>query len=140
MTWKMNGERFDEAPKGYEGFVYLITNTETGKRYIGRKFFYSRRKPPKTKKNADTKRRRVTKESDWRDYWSSSKILQEEVTTNGQDKYTREILVLCKTQGDCNRMETKLLWMWDVLEDDNFYNDSISNHKRAPSNVEEAGI
>ena len=113
MTWLFNESPFTEVPKGFAGFVYLITNKETGRKYLGRKYFTTKRKP---KKGA----RRVTKESDWRNYWSSSIPLQEEVFNN-EDNYIREILVLYKTRGDVNYMETKLLWKYNVLEDDMYY-------------------
>ena len=70
--WMFNGEPLLEAPDGMAGFVYLLTNKETGKKYIGRKYFNSIRK-------VKGKRNRVRKESDWREYYSSSKIIKEEV-------------------------------------------------------------
>ena len=41
------------------GFVYCITNVVTGRKYIGRKYFWSFRKPR-------GKSRRVKSESDWK--------------------------------------------------------------------------
>ena len=63
--------------KKYAGFVYLITNIKTGKKYIGKKFFWSKRtlKPLKGKKT----KRRVTKESDWKNYYGSCKKLLEDI-------------------------------------------------------------
>ena len=34
MTWKYNEEDFIDAPKGIEGFVYLITNLTNDRKYI----------------------------------------------------------------------------------------------------------
>ena len=43
--WWYNGEVFDsDGINGYYGFVYLITNTVNGRKYIGRKYFWSFRK------------------------------------------------------------------------------------------------
>ena len=136
--WTFNGEPFIEAPKGYEGFVYLIAELDTGRKYIGKKFFFTRRKPAKTKKNADTKRRRVTKEGDWRNYWSSSDIIKESVAEKGEDNYTREILVICKTMGDTNYMEIKMLYEYNVLENVDYINESIGPRRGAPQDTIDA--
>ena len=37
MQWTYDGKQIDEIPEEYEGFVYLITNTLTGPKYIGKK-------------------------------------------------------------------------------------------------------
>ena len=54
---------------GYFGYVYQITDRETGKKYIGRKYIWSYRK----EKGAS---RRKKKESDWQDYYSSNDELK----------------------------------------------------------------
>jgi hypothetical protein len=73
MTWLYNGKPVEELPEGVVGFVYLITNTQSGKRYIGKKLArFKKTKPPlKGRKN----KRRTTVESDWRDYYGSSDAL-----------------------------------------------------------------
>ena len=54
----------------YVGFVYLITERDTNKKYVGKKFFWSTRKLPPLK---DQKRKRtVKKQSDWMNYYCSS--------------------------------------------------------------------
>lgn len=131
--WIFNGKAFSEIPKGVEGFVYLITNTTTGKKYIGRKYFYSIRK-------VKGKKRRQRTESNWKNYWSSSDILKEDVDKDGKECYKREILVICKTRGDCNRMETYYLWKNNVLEDNNFYNETVGNFRAAPDHMIESRI
>ena len=37
MQWTYKGKKIQEIPDEYEGFVYLITNTTTGQKYIGKK-------------------------------------------------------------------------------------------------------
>ena len=90
MQWTYEGNEIDQIPDDYEGFVYLITNTTTGQKYIGKKLakFKTTKPPLKGKKN----KRRGTKESDWREYYGSSDRLNAGVETLGEDKFTREIL------------------------------------------------
>jgi len=37
MQWTYRGKTIDTIPDEYEGFVYLITNTTTGQKYVGKK-------------------------------------------------------------------------------------------------------
>ena len=67
------------------GFVYCITNRITGKKYIGRKYFWQKRKPRSN--NKTTKRRRVTTESNWRNYYGSSPELTEDVRKYGKEEF-----------------------------------------------------
>ena len=79
-----------------------------------------------SKKNL-IKRRKITYvESDWRDYYGSSKILTEELNEIGEDFYYREILHLCKTKGECAYMEAKEQFDREVLLTDEYYNGIIS--------------
>ena len=44
--WIYEGRPFTSDDIGdYYGFVYCITNTSTGRKYIGRKYFVQKRKP-----------------------------------------------------------------------------------------------
>jgi hypothetical protein len=90
------------------GFVYRITNTQSGRQYIGRKYFWAFRKPR-------GKSRRVRTESDWKKYYGSSDELNEERKSLGNDAYRREILSLHATKGTCNFEETKQLFLHNVL-------------------------
>ena len=43
--WTYDNKIFDSDLIGdYYGFVYLITGKQTGRRYIGRKYFWQKRK------------------------------------------------------------------------------------------------
>lgn len=122
---------FDNKPftsdmiDNFYGFVYQITNTITNKVYIGRKYFYKSRK----RKG----KRRIFVESDWKDYYSSSKQLQQDVELYGKENFKREIISLHTTRGDTNYWETKELFSKNVLEEKTktgekkFYNDNIMN-------------
>ena len=119
--WLYEEKQFDhESADSYYGFVYLIENTESGKRYIGRKYFTKA-----AARQVKGKKKRYRKESDWKDYWGSSQRLLIDVENLGKDKFKRSILRLCKTRGECNYWEAKYQFMHDVLENDLYYNDNI---------------
>ena len=121
--WYFCNKPYDETPEEYQGFVYLITEIETDKKYIGKKFFWKPKTLPKTK----TRKRRVKTrtESNWRDYYGSSKEVQQLVEQNGKDKYKREIMKHCETKGECSYYEAKIQFELDVLLRDDFYNEFI---------------
>ncbi len=105
------------------GFVYCITNRATGKKYIGKKFFWSKRTLPPLK--GKTRKRKKIVMSDWQDYYGSNEELKMLVEKNGKDVYHREILRLCKTKGECSYYEAKLQFENDVLLSDEYYNEFI---------------
>ena len=123
--WHFKGTPFlSENINDNFGFVYLITNTQSGKRYIGRKYFWSFRKPP-------GKKRKVKQESDWKRYYGSCPELKEDIKKYGKETFSRVILSLHTTKGLCNYEETKQLFLNNVLSEalDNgtpaFYNSNI---------------
>ena len=124
--WIFDGTPFlSEDINGMYGFVYCITNTLTGKRYIGRKYFWQLRKPRGGG-------RRVKSESDWKKYYGSSDELNEERRRIGNNTFfKREILSVHHTKGRVNFEETKQLFLHNVLsetlEDGTpaFYNSNI---------------
>ena len=59
--WIYEDQCYDETPEEYQGFVYIITELDTDKKYIGKKFFWK----PKTLRSEE---RRVGKEC--RSRWS----------------------------------------------------------------------
>ena len=90
------------------GFVYRITNLQTGKQYIGRKYFWQKRKPRGGK-------RRVTTESDWKRYYGSSDELKADRRLLGNSCFKREILSTHPTLGKVNFEETRQLFLNNVL-------------------------
>ena len=109
--WIFEGQPFlSESIDDYFGFVYLITNTQSDRQYIGRKYFWSFRKPP-------GKKRKVKQESDWQKYYGSCPELKEDIKKYGKEIFNREIISLHKTKGDCNFEETKQLFLNNVLSE-----------------------
>lgn len=124
--WHYNNLPFEPSEdelSEYVGFVYLITERDTGKKYIGKKFFWSTRKLPPLK--GKTRKRTVKKQSDWMDYYGSSEELKLLVEKKGSDVYYREILRLCRTKGECSYYEAKEQFDRDVLLSDDYYNEFI---------------
>jgi len=107
--WLYQGTAFtSDDINGQFGFVYRITNIQTGKQYIGRKYFVQKRKPKGGK-------RRVTSESDWKKYYGSSPELKADISTYGKENFSREILSLHSTLGRTNYEETRQLFLHNVL-------------------------
>jgi len=101
------------------GFVYRITNLQTGKQYIGRKYFYQFRKPR-------GKSRKVKSESDWKKYYGSSDELTADRKSIGNECFKREIISLHTTKGWVNYEETRQLFLNNLLsENENYYNSKI---------------
>ena len=121
--WTYNGNEYNETPEEYQGFVYLITELDTDKKYIGKKFFWKPKTLPITKKRKRRVKTRV--ESDWRTYYGSSKEVQQLLELKGSANFKREILRLCKTKGECSYFEAKYQFENDVLLRDDFYNEFI---------------
>ena len=107
--WLYQGKPFTTDDIGnLFGFVYRITNLQSGKQYIGRKYFWQKRKPKGGK-------RRVTSESDWKRYYGSSADLKRDIREIGKDSFRREIISLHETLGKVNYEETKQLFLHNVL-------------------------
>jgi len=123
--WKYLESPFDGSLIGDNyGFVYKITNLANQRQYIGRKYFWQKRKPKGSK-------RRVTSESDWKRYYGSCPELKDDIKLFGKDTFDREILSMHTTPGRVNYEETRQLFLHNVLTEalDNgtpaYYNSNI---------------
>ena len=126
MTWYLDGEVFDPTEdflQDYVGFVYCITEKESGKKYVGKKFFWSVRKLPPLK--GKTRKRTKRTQSDWQKYFGSNERLKLLVEERGAEAYEREILRLCVTKGQCSYYEAKAQFDRDVLLRDDYFNEFI---------------
>jgi len=118
LNWQYNGKEFTEDLIGNNyGFVYQITNLTNGRKYIGKKFFYS----AKTKQ-VKGKKKKIKVPSDWQTYYGSSDILKQDVLQLGHDKFNREILHLCQSKGECGYLEAKEQFVRGVMETEDYYN------------------
>ena len=110
--------------RDFFGFVYRITNLTNGRKYLGRKYFWSFRTPK-------GKKRKVKQESDWRNYYGSCPELKEDIIKYGKQNFSRTILSLHKTKGKTNFEETRQLFYYNVLTEEldngvpRYYNSNI---------------
>jgi hypothetical protein len=129
MSWTYQGEIVTELPEDCVGFVYIITNTVSGRKYIGKKLAkFSKTKYKTVKlKNGTKKRKRIKTKinSDWQDYYGSSDELLADVATLGKNKFTREILHYCGSKALTSYLEAKEQFDRKVLESNEYYNGHI---------------
>ena len=121
--WTYDGKEYDEQPNDYQGFVYIITELDTGKKYVGKKNFWRPKVLPKNSKRSRNVRTRVP--SDWRTYFGSNTDIQTLKEDKGEDNYKREIIRLCHTKGEMSYFEAKAQFDNDVLLSDGWYNEFI---------------
>tara|TARA_Y100001972_G_scaffold49897_1_gene61319 strand:- start:795 stop:1247 length:453 start_codon:yes stop_codon:yes gene_type:complete len=138
MNWTYNGKEminFDQFPKNTFGFVYKITHLASGKAYIGKKVLIHNRKVKVTKKDLimyegvkgrKPTHKRVSKESDWKTYYSSNKYLKEAVEKYGKEEFERYIIKLAPNKKLLTYYETQYQFIYQVLQKpEEFYNDNI---------------
>jgi len=124
MPWTYQGKTIETLPVDCEGFVYLITNTTNGKRYVGKKLAKFKKTRPPLKGRINKRRSKV--ESDWKDYWGSNDHLLEDVAQLGENKFTRQILYICNSRGAMSYLEAREQFERRVLESDEYYNGIIN--------------
>lgn len=128
--WTFQGTIVESLPEDCVGFVYLITNTISGKKYIGKKlakFAKTTYKVVKLKNGTKKKKKIRSKvDSDWRDYYGSNDKLNEDVTSLGKENFTREILFYCNSKAQCSYIEAREQFNYRVLESSDYYNGQIS--------------
>lgn len=127
--WFYQNEEITSIPDDYVGFVYLIVNLDSGRKYIGKKLFLFSKTSYKTVvlKNGNKKKKKIRSkvESDWRDYYGSNIELNKDVEALGKDHFKREILFLCKTKAECSYVEAREQFVHKVLESNDYYNGHI---------------
>lgn len=118
LEWIYNNNIFTENDIDNNiGFVYIIENMTTNRKYIGKKLFWS----SKTRQ-VNKKKKRFKVISDWQEYYGSNEALKKDVETLGKENFTRTIIHLCKSKGECSYLEAKEQFIHNVIESDDFYN------------------
>ena len=131
--WNYKTKKIDninKIPKDSFGIVYLITNLTNGRKYIGCKQLFTKRKRKFGKREiaalTDKRLKKyeiVIKESNWLTYTGSNKDLNNDIAKG--HKIKKEILGFAKSKLQLTYMETKELFKNSVLESPLFYNDNI---------------
>ena len=129
MTWLFEGKNIEELPEDCVGYVYLITNNVSGRKYIGKKlakFAKTTYKVVKLK-NGTKKRKKIRSkvDSDWLTYYGSNHELNKDVEELGAENFTREILFFCNSKAACSYIEAREQFNHKVLESDDYYNGHI---------------
>jgi hypothetical protein len=129
MSWTYQNNIVETLPEDCIGFVYIITNTISGRMYIGKKLAKFSKTTYKTVKlkNGTKKKKKIRSkiDSDWLTYYGSSPELTKDVTELGTDKFTREILFYCKSKAECSYIEAREQFSRKVLESKDYYNGHI---------------
>jgi len=134
-NWLYKGEEIltlEQFPENCVGFVYKIYNIHTGKLYIGKKILHNlltkkltiKEKEAWDKPGRIPAKKKEKKESNWVDYYGSSKTLLEDLKILGKDKFKREIIELCFSKKQLSYYEVYYQMIYEVLATDS-YNDSI---------------
>ena len=124
-----------DFPDNTFGFVYRVVHKPTGKAYIGKKVLYYQRKVKLTQKDLKMYEgvvgrkpsyKLTIKESNWKDYWGSNKLLKEVMDLEPIDNFERHIIKTAPNKKLLTYYETKYQMIYQVLENpDEFFNDNI---------------
>lgn len=130
MVWLFENTQISALPEDCVGFVYLITNNSTGRKYVGKKLAKFSKTSYKVvkQKNGIKKRKKIKSkiESDWQLYYGSNDQLNKDIEQLGNENFTREILYYCRSKAECSYIEAREQFTRKVLESDDYYNGQIS--------------
>jgi len=128
--WTYQDQIVAELPEECVGFVYLITNLTNDRKYIGKKLAKFSKTTYKTVqlKNGTKKKKKIRSkiDSDWQEYFGSSKELLADVEKLGKEQFKREILYYCCSKAECSYIEAREQFDRKVLESTDYYNGQIS--------------
>lgn len=126
------------------GFIYKIEDTQTKKKYIGKKNLFHSSGVVKNKVHNRLSSKwndKHWKESDWKKYTGSCKPLNKDIKAKGKDKFHFEILKLCYSRADLSYSEMEEQVKRDVLRTKldpdtyEYYNESIHGVKFRPPEI-----
>lgn len=116
----------------YYGYIYITTHKETGKFYIGKKAYLHKKRKKLTKKELTLIKTKGRKpkykveyvDSDWKNYYGSSRDLLLDIEKYGKDAFRVEKIMDCKTRKELSYWEVYYQFQYDVLRKDT-YNGNI---------------
>ena len=129
MSWLYENQTIEVLPENCIGFVYLITNNLSGRKYVGKKLAkFSKTSYKVVKlKNGKKKRKKIKSkiDSDWQQYYGSNIELNKDIEQLGSENFTREILYYCRSKAECSYVEAREQFNRKVLETKDYYNGHI---------------
>lgn len=129
MSWYYEDQLVETLPEDCVGFVYIITNLISDRKYIGKKLAKFSKTTYKTVKlkNGTKKKKKIRSkiDSDWQDYYGSSPELSKDVTELGKENFKREIRFYCISKSECSYIEAREQFSRKVLESKDYYNGHI---------------
>ena len=129
MSWYFQDQLVESLPDDCIGFVYIITNLKTDRKYIGKKLAKFSKTTYKTVKlkNGNKKKKKIRSkiDSDWQEYYGSNIELNQDVEALGKENFRREILFFCKSKAECSYIEAREQFSRKVLESKDYYNGHI---------------
>lgn len=146
MKFKRHGHWLtleDIDPSQYFGFVYFVKNTITDQKYIGKKQYWlknGKSKSTVTDRTSPKWVEKAWKESNWKEYTSSCKYLNEDIKKEGKGEFIFIILHQWRCKADLHYAEIKEQVQRNVLhgklESDNtrrvYYNGQIAGMRFLP--------
>jgi len=122
-----------DFPTDTFGFVYKITHRESKRYYIGKKVLFHNIKKKLTKKELleqtgpgrKPTTKIIQKESDWVNYWGSSKEFLEFKKEKSDDEFIKEILYVVPNKKLLTYYEVKAQMENNCLQDSLCYCDNI---------------
>lgn len=124
------GQEVHELPEDCVGFVYLIVNLKTNRKYIGKKLSkFSRTQTKTVTLKSGIKRKKKIKskiDSDWKTYYGSSDELKNDINLIGAEHFSREILFYCSSKGECSYIELReQILSQALIRPDEYYNSFV---------------
>ena len=120
--WKGTPTSGKLNPDQYAGFVYVITNKLDGRKYIGKKVYWSNRSE---KIKGSTRRRRKRVASDWKTYTGSCKPLNTDIKEHGMENFEFKIVFQGETRTAINYEEARRQFETNCIYKEEYYNDYI---------------
>ena len=123
-----------DMPENTFGFIYEVTHLPTGRKYLGRKQLISVQKKALGKRELAlqtdkrlSKKKTVTKETDWKTYYGSHPEIKQMIKDKKQSEFSREILIFVPSKKQLTYYEDKYLYMKGAIEPGStYFNDNIS--------------
>ena len=111
-------------PLGSIGFVYIITNKITNRKYIGKKLLENKKKRRPLKGRVNSRRYKV--ESDWKSYTGSSPNLNADIEKLGKENFQFDILTFHSSKLLLAYYETKTIVDNNAIFSKEYYNEVLN--------------